>query len=115
MFGLPNHSSKATFGSSNPLSNPSSNPLSKATFGLSNPLPNHLFVSKEMSTYIKDTTNKSLEKYKNKVRFVIPTTTTDLTNDSYLNKDYPLTFFTVLPFVSFMSFLAGYRFFRQMK
>lgn len=81
---------------------------------LSNPLSNHLFVSNEMSTYIKDTTNKSLEKYK-KVRFVIPTTTTDLTHDSYLNNGYPLTFFTVLPFVSLMSFLAGYRFFRQMK
>ncbi len=89
-----------------------SNPSSKASNNASN---NHLFVSNKMSTYIKDTTNKSLEKYKNKVRFVIPTTTTDLTNDSYLNKDYPLTFFTVLPFVSFMSFLAGYRFFRQMK
>ena len=91
--------------------------LSNATFGLSNPSSNHLFVSNEISTYIKDTTNKSLEKYKNKVRFV----TTDLTHDSYLNKGYPpnkaypLTFFAVLPFVSLMSFLAGYRFFRQMK
>jgi hypothetical protein len=103
MFALSN----ATFG------------LSKATFGLSNPLsnplPNHLFVSNEMSTYIKDTTNKSLEKYKNKVRFVIPTTTTNLTHDSYPNKGYQLTFFSVLPFVSLMSFLVGYRFFRQMK
>jgi hypothetical protein len=85
-------------------------------FGLSNPLTNHssanLFVSKEMSTYIKDTTNKSLEKYKNKVRFVIPT---DLTHDSYPHKGYQLTFFSVLPFVSLMSFLVGYRFFRQMK
>ena len=116
MFALSN----ATFGLSNAtfgLSNATfglSNPLSKATFGLSNPLPNHLFVSKEMSTYIKDTTNKSLEKYK-KVRFVIPTTTTDLTHDSYPNKGYQLTFFSVLPFVSLMSFLVGYRFFRQMK
>ena len=113
MFALSN----ATFGLSNAtfgLSNATfglSNPLSKATFGLSNPLPNHLFVSKEMSTYLKDTTNKSLEKYK-KVRFVIPT---DLTHDSYPNKGYQLTFFSVLPFVSLMSFLVGYRFFRQMK
>lgn len=97
MFALSNPLSKATFGSSNPLRNP---------------LPNHLFVSNEMSTYIKDTTNKSLEKYKNKVRFVIPT---DLTHDSYPNKGYPLTFFSVLPFVSLMSFLVGYRIFRQMK
>ena len=101
MFALSKPLSKA-------LSNHSSNPLSNHS---SNPLPNHLFVSKEMSTYIKDTTNKSLEKYKNKVRFV----TTDLTNDSYPNKGYPLTFFSVLPFVSLMSFLVGYRFFRQMK
>ena len=50
-----------------------------------------------------------------KVRFVIPTTTTDLTHDSYPNKGYQLTFFSVLPFVSLMSFLVGYRFFRQMK
>ena len=39
--------------------------LSNATFGLSNassnPLPNHLFVSNEMSTYIKGTTNKSFK------------------------------------------------------
>ena len=104
MFALSN----ATFGLSNHLSKASSNPLSNHS---SNPLPNHLFVSKEMSTYIKDTTNKSLEKYK-KVRFVIPT---DLTHDSYPNKGYQLTFFSVLPFVSLMSFLVGYRFFRQMK
>ena len=101
MFALSKPLSKA-------LSNHSSNPLSNHS---SNPLPNHLFVSKEMSTYIKDTTNKSLEKYK-KVRFVIPT---DLTHDSYPNKGYQLTFFSVLPFVSLMSFLVGYRFFRQMK
>ena len=75
-------------------------------FRLSNPL----IISNEISTYIKDTTNKSLEKYKNKVRFV----TTDLTNDSYPNKGYPLTFFSLLPFVSLMSFLAGYKFFRHM-
>ena len=105
MFALSKPLSKA-------LSNHSSNPLSNHS---SNPLPNHLFVSKEMSTYIKDTTNKSLEKYKNTVRFVIPTTTNDLTHDSYPNKGYPLTFFSVLPFVSLMSFLVGYRFFRQMK
>ena len=104
MFAL----SKATFGLPNPLTKASNNHLP-------NPLPNHLFVSNEMSTYIKDTTNKSLEKYKNKVRFVIPTTTTNLTHDSYPNKGYPLTFFSVLPFVSLMSFLVGYRIFRQMK
>ena len=79
--------------------------LSNATFRLKRPY----LISNEISTYIKDTTNKSLEKYKNKVRFV----TTDLTNDSYPNKGYPLTFFAVLPFVSLMSFLAGYKFFRH--
>ena len=90
--------------------------LSKATFGLSNPL----IISNEISTYIKDTTNKSLERYKNKVRFVIPNTSTDLTNDSFPNKAYPPNnayppnFFALLPFVSLMSFLAGYKFFRQM-
>jgi len=88
-------------------------------FRLSNPL----IISNEISTYIKDTTNKSLEKYKNKVRFI----TTDLTNDSlnissnkayppnaYPPNAYPPTFFSLLPFVSLMSFLAGYKFFRQM-
>ena len=79
--------------------------LSNATLGLIRPS----LISNNVSTYIKDTTNKSLEKYKNKVRFV----TTDLTNDSYPNKGYPLTFFAVLPFVSLMSFLAGYKFFRH--
>ena len=97
------------FALSNPLSKASNNASNKA---LNNASSAHLFVSNEMSTYIKDTTNKSLEKYKNKVRFVIPT---DLTHDSYPNKGYPLTFFSVLPFVSLMSFLVGYRFFRQMK
>ena len=80
--------------------------LSNATLGLIRPS----LISNKISTYIKDTTNKSLEKYKNKVRFVI----TDLTNDSYPNKGYPLTFFSLLPFVSLMSFLAGYKFFRHM-
>jgi len=90
--------------------------LSKATFGLSNPL----IISNEISTYIKDTTNKSLERYKNKVRFVIPNTSTDLTNDSFPNKAYPPNnayppnFFALLPFVSLMSFLAGYKFCKQM-
>ena len=104
--------SNATFGSSNATFG-----LSNATFGSSNTtlgLIRPSLISNNVSTYIKDTTNKSLEKYK-KVRFVIPTTTTDLTHDSYPNKGYQLTFFSVLPFVSLMSFLVGYRFFRQMK
>ena len=100
MFGLSKASSNA---SSNPSSKASSNPSS-------NHSSNHLFVSNEISTYIKDTTNKSLEKYKNKVRFV----TTDLTNDSYPNKAYLPNFFALLPFVSLMSFLAGYKFCKQM-
>jgi hypothetical protein len=88
--------------------------LSNATFRLKRPY----LISNEISTYIKDTTNKSLEKYKNKVRFIIPNTTTDLTNDSYPNigpnKGYPSNFFALLPFVSLMSFLAGYKLFRLM-
>ena len=79
--------------------------LSNATLGLIRPS----LISNNVSTYIKDTTNKSLEKYKNKVRFIIPNKSTDLTTDSYNYNGNTYNFFTLLPFVSLISFLAGYK------
>ena len=86
--------------------------LSKDTFGLSKDtfgLNKKYIISNEVSNYIKDTTNKSLEKYKNKTSFINPNTLTILTTNSNNNKVYPSTCFTVLPFVSLMAFLAGYK------
>ena len=51
-------------------------------------------ISNEISKYIKDSTNKSLEKYKK--------------NHGLYNKNIPLHFFGLLPFVSLISFLVGY-------
>jgi hypothetical protein len=60
----------------------------------------NMFVSSELSNYINYSINKSLEKYKNNV---IP-----------YEKDQPYTpdNLIILPFVSFISFLAGYYFCR---
>jgi hypothetical protein len=66
-------------------------------------LRRHPLISPEMSKYIKDTTNKSLEKYTNKSKFVIP------------DKKDPPNFFLLLPFVSLISFLAGYKFCKLIK
>jgi hypothetical protein len=54
-------------------------------------------ISPEMLKYIRDTTNKSIEKYKRPF--------------SYINvgEDKP-NLYSLLPFVSFVSFLAGYNF-----
>jgi len=66
-------------------------------------LRRHSLISPEMSKYIRDTTNKSLEKYTNKPKFVIP------------DKKDPHGFFLLLPFVSLISFLAGYKFCKLIK
>ena len=66
-------------------------------------LRRHSLISPEMSKYIRDTTNKSLEKYTNKPKFVIP------------DKKDPPDFFLLLPFVSLISFLAGYKFCKLIK
>ncbi len=55
-------------------------------------------ISPEMSKYINDTTNKSLEKYKNNIKLNIPN-----------HKNDPPNFLFILPFVSLISFLAGYK------
>jgi hypothetical protein len=55
-------------------------------------------ISSEMSKYIKDSTNKSLENYTNNFKFVIH------------DKTVPLSFFVLFPFVSLISFLAGYNY-----
>jgi hypothetical protein len=72
-------------------------------------LRRHSLISPEMLKYIRDTTNKSLEKYTNKPRFVIPDK-----NDPPDKKDPP-DFFLLLPFVSLISFLAGYKFCKLIK
>lgn len=54
-------------------------------------------ISPEMSNYIKDSTNKSLEKYLNKYNI-----------NTLFPKDEPPNCIVLLPFVSFISFLAGY-------
>lgn len=54
-------------------------------------------ISPEMSKYIKDSTNKSLEKYINKYKI-----------NTTLVKDISPNYIALLPFVSFISFLAGY-------
>ena len=60
-------------------------------------------ISSEMTKYIKDSTNKSLEKYTNNFKFVIS------------DKTDPLSFFVLFPFVSLISFLAGYNYCKLIK
>jgi len=57
----------------------------------------HFLISPEMSKYIRDSTNKSLEKYLNKYNI-----------NAKILKDKPINCVVLLPFVSFISFLAGY-------
>jgi len=60
-------------------------------------------ISPEMLRYIKESTNKSIEKYKNKNNYNSKLVIT--------KKDKPPNdFFILLPFVSIVSFLAGYHF-----
>lgn len=56
-----------------------------------------LTISPEMLKYIRDATNKSIEKYKKQVSVI------------NVNDDKP-NIYNLLPFVSFVSFLAGYNF-----
>jgi len=60
-------------------------------------LSNRQLISDKISKYLRYTTNKSLEKYKKNVTFSIP------------DKNVPLNFFFILPFVSLISFLTGYK------
>jgi len=57
-------------------------------------LINRPSVNPIMAKFIRDSTNKSLEKYKNNVKFGIPN---------------PPNFFILSPFLSLSYFLAGYR------
>ena len=59
----------------------------------------HFSISPEMPKYIRDSTNKSLEKYLNKYNV-----------NAQMLKDKPPTCIILLPFVSLISFLAGYNF-----
>jgi len=64
-------------------------------------------INKDICNYIKEKTNMSLEKYKNKnnVKFNI-----DIDNDNDFPNKPNNNLFLLLPFVSLVSFLAGYRF-----
>jgi hypothetical protein len=61
-------------------------------------------ISPEMLKYIRDATNKSIEKHFKKPEFV-----REKNNTIALLKDVEPYFF-ILPFVSLISFLAGYNF-----
>ena len=61
----------------------------------------YLPISLSLSKYIRESTNKSLEKYINKNKI----TDIDINN----NADNPKSFIYLLLFVSGLSFLAGYK------
>jgi hypothetical protein len=63
----------------------------------------HFEVCPDMADYIKQTTNKSLEKYEKNKKI-------NLTNPLILLKDDKLPNTFLLAFVSMLSFLAGYKF-----
>jgi len=56
-------------------------------------------INPDMVKYIKDTTNKSMEKYKKYKNNIL---TTSDTNDTH-------NYLSLLPFVSLFSFLVGYK------
>lgn len=56
-------------------------------------------ITPEMSKYIKDSTNKSIKNYFNKYKI-----------NALLVKDISPNYIALLPFVSLISFLAGYNF-----
>jgi len=56
-------------------------------------------IDPELSKYIKESTNKSIEKYLNKSKILCTP-----------NENNPNNIFLILPFVSLVSFLAGYHF-----
>lgn len=64
-----------------------------------------LFVSPEMSKYISEQTNKSIQKYSNNNFKRVFNLVKYKDVDSLISN-----FYFVLPFVSFISFLAGYNF-----
>jgi hypothetical protein len=70
----------------------------------------HFAVSTDMSDYIKETTNKSLEKYKNNMNNSIVLLKNKEDLNTFLNtcsNTWSNTF--LLAFVSIFSFLAGYK------
>ena len=82
-------------------------------------LKQHRFINPEMSKYIKEQTNKSIaklqEKYSNKNKSdwdsTFGTRVSDLVKSTHLNPDPKIpSIYFVLPFVSLLSFLAGYNF-----
>jgi hypothetical protein len=82
-------------------------------------LKQHRFINPEMSKYIKEQTNKSIamlqEKYSNKNKSewdsAFGTRVSDLVKSTDLNPDPKIpSIYFILPFVSLISFLAGYNF-----
>jgi hypothetical protein len=64
---------------------------------------NYKFINPELAKYIKDSTNKSIENFKNRNKY----STYLITKE---NNPNPNEGFMLLPFVSLISFLAGYHF-----
>ena len=82
-------------------------------------LKQHRFINPEMSKYIKEQTNKSIamlqEKYSNKNKSewdsAFGIRVSDLVKSTDLNPDPKIpSIYFILPFVSLLSFLAGYNF-----
>jgi hypothetical protein len=82
-------------------------------------LKQHRFINPEMSKYIKEQTNKSIamlqEKYSNKNKpewdLAFGTRVSDLVKSTDIDPDPKIpSIYFLLPFVSLMSFLAGYNF-----
>jgi|688.fasta_scaffold1002478_1 hypothetical protein len=71
------------------------------------------FVNPEMSKYIKEQTNKWLislqEKHSNKPNYISGLRVSDLVKQTDIEPKLPNNYF-ILPFVSLISFLAGYKF-----
>jgi hypothetical protein len=68
------------------------------------------FINPEMSKYIKEQTNKWLEKYSTPRNSIQGIRVSDLVKQTDMDPKFPNTYL-ILPFVSLISFLAGYNFY----
>jgi hypothetical protein len=68
------------------------------------------FINPEMSKYIKEQTNKWLEKYSKTHNSIQGIRVSDLVKQKYMDPKLP-DLYIILPFVSLISFLAGYNFY----
>jgi hypothetical protein len=68
------------------------------------------FINQETSKYIKEQTNKWLEKYSNPHNSIQYVRVSDLVKQKDMDPKLPNNYL-ILPFVSLISFLAGYKFY----